>query len=114
MPFHKEIRLLLLCKPEALTDIATKYDSSHLLAVKLDITKPQEIIDAFAIAHEVFGHIDVVHNNAGYGSIGEIKGTPNKIACAMFKVNFWGSTNIAREDVQYFRDANKPSGGCLL
>ncbi|TFK45158.1 NAD-P-binding protein [Crucibulum laeve] len=103
-----------LRKPEALADLATKYNSSHLLVVKLDVTKPQEIIDAFSKAHEVFGRIDVVHNNAGYGSVGEIEGTSDEIARGIFEVNFWGSTNIAREAVRYFRDVNKPSGGRLL
>ena len=32
----------------------------------------------------------------------------------MFDTNFWGSTNVSREAVRFFREENKPSGGLLL
>lgn len=36
--------------------------------LKLDVKALQDIIDGFAKAKEVFGRIDVVFNNAGYGT----------------------------------------------
>lgn len=40
----------------------------RLLVLKLDVKELQDIIDGFAKAKEVFGRIDVVFNNAGYGT----------------------------------------------
>lgn len=103
-----------LRKPEALSDLSAKYPASQLLVVKLDVTSPADIKAAFAKAIETFGRVDVVYNNAGYGSLGEIEGTPDDVARGVFEVNFWGSTNVARETIRVFRDVNKPSGGRLL
>ena len=68
----------------------------------------------FAQAIEKFGRIDIVYNNAGYAALGEIEGTTDDVARAMFEVNFWGSTNVAREAVRIFRDVNTPQGGRLI
>ena len=39
----------------------------HALAVTLDVTKPDQIAAAIQQAHERFGSVDVLVNNAGYG-----------------------------------------------
>jgi NAD(P)-dependent dehydrogenase (short-subunit alcohol dehydrogenase family) len=101
-------------KPEAVADLTKKYDSSKLLALRLDVTKPEEIAAAFSKAHQTFKKIDVVVNNAGYGAIGEVEGTPLDVARGIFEVNFWGSGNVAREAVKFFREVNNPTGGRLL
>ena len=103
-----------LRKPEVLSDLVAKYPASQFLVLKLDVTSPEDIKATFAKAVEIFGRIDVVYNNAGYGSLGEIEGTPDDVARGIFEVNFWGSTNVAREAVRVFRDVNKPCGGRLL
>ena len=103
-----------LRKPSAISDLSAKYPASQLLVVKLDVTSPADIKAAFAKAIETFGRVDAVYNNAGYGSLGEIEGTPDDVARGVFEVNFWGSTNVAREAIRVFRDVNKPSGGRLL
>ena len=50
-----------------LSDLTAKYPADRLLTLKLDVSKPQEIVDAFAAAKDKFGRIDVVVNNAGGG-----------------------------------------------
>lgn len=62
-----DIAVATLRKPSALSDLTAKYGKDKLLVVKLDVTQLQDILDAFAKAKEVFGKIDVVYNNAGYG-----------------------------------------------
>jgi len=104
-----------LRKPEVLNDLKAKHASDKLLIVKLDVTKPQEILDAFAQAKRAFGKIDIVFNNAGYGVFGEVESIPDEIARAMFETNFWGAANVMREAVRFFRDENAPgAGGRLL
>jgi len=103
-----------LRKPEVLADLSLEYPPDQLLVLKLDVTKPQEILDAFAEAGKHFGRIDVVFNNAGYGVVGEVEATPEVAARALFDVNFWGAVNVSREAVRFFREVNNPPGGRLL
>lgn len=109
-----DIAVATLRNPNVLADLVAKHSSEKLLVLKLDVTKPQEIIDAFAEAERKFGHIDVVLNNAGQGVLGEIESVPEDIARKIFDVNFWGATNVSKEAVRFFRDVNKPAGGRLL
>ena len=103
-----------LRKPEALNDLKSLHSSNRLLILKLDVTKPDEILTAFAKGKEVFGKIDVVFNNAGWAIVGDLEATPEDEARKMFDTNFWGSANVSREAVRFFREENKPCGGRLL
>ena len=83
---HGDKVVATLRKPEVLESLQAKYSADKLLVTKLDVTKPDEIESAFAQAKEAFGRVDVVFNNAGWGVIGEIEGTPDDQAHAMFEV----------------------------
>ncbi|KAH9938704.1 uncharacterized protein B0H18DRAFT_23650 [Fomitopsis serialis] len=109
-----DIVVATLRKPEVLADLTKQYGPDKLLVVKLDVTQPQDIKDAFAAGVKQFGRIDVVLNNAGYGLLAEVEGTPDDVARALFEVNFWGAANVTREAVRVFREVNKPVGGRLL
>lgn len=109
------IAVATLRKPSALDDLKAKYPPSRLLILKLDVTKPQDITNAFDKTKEVFGRIDVVFNNAGYPLVGEIESTTQEVARALFEVTFWGADRVAQEAVKFFREVNKPGvGGRLL
>ncbi|KAF8996897.1 hypothetical protein BDQ17DRAFT_1512949 [Cyathus striatus] len=103
-----------LRKPEAVSDLASKYPLKQLLVVQLDVKNEGDILSAFRAAQDKFGRVDVVYNNAGTGALAEIEGTPIDIARNIFEVNFWGATNVSREAVRFFRDVNIPAGGRLL
>ena len=104
-----------LRKPEALSDLEAKYSADQLLVLKLDVSQKGDIDAAFDKVNEVFGRLDVVVNNAAYGIIGEIEGTPEDIARTMFDVTFWGAANISKAAVRFFREVNKPGvGGRLI
>ncbi|KAH9840864.1 uncharacterized protein C8Q71DRAFT_741872 [Rhodofomes roseus] len=109
-----DIVIATLRKPEVLADLTAKYSSDKLLIVKLDVSKPEEVKVAFAEAVAKFGRIDVVYNNAGFGILAEVEGTPEEQARAMFDVNFFGAANVSKEAVRVFRDVNQPQGGRLL
>jgi len=102
-----------LRKPEVISDLVDKY-GDKILPVRLDVTKPEEIVAAFKKAEEKFGRIDVVFNNAGYTLLGEIESTPDDYGRNVFETNFWGTLNVAREAVRFFREINKPVGGRLI
>ena len=101
-------------RPEALSDLSAKYPADRLLVLKLDVSKPQEIVDAFTAAKEKFGRIDVVANNAAYGTLGEVEATTDEDARRLFETNFWGAVNVSKEAVRFFRELNEPQGGRLL
>ncbi|KAH9940608.1 hypothetical protein B0H21DRAFT_754359 [Amylocystis lapponica] len=109
-----DIAVATLRTPSMLDMLASRYPPSQLLVLRLDVTQPEEIVKAFAQAHEAFGRVDVVFNNAGFGVCGEIESTTEKSARALFDVNFWGAANVSREAVRFFREVNKPVGGRLL
>lgn len=109
------IAVATLRKPEVLDDLRANYPPTQLLILKLDVTNPQDITDAFQKTKEVFGRIDVVFNNAGYALIGEVEGTSEEAARSLFEVTFWGADRVAREAIRFFREVNKPGvGGRLL
>ncbi|RDX40713.1 NAD(P)-binding protein [Lentinus brumalis] len=111
---HGDKVVATLRKPAVLADFASKYPSSQLLVVKLDVTNQQEIKEAFQKAKAAFGRVDVVFNNAGIVVSGETEGVPEESARRMFETNFWGAVNVSLEAVRIFRDENKPQGGHLI
>ncbi|KAI0710819.1 NAD-P-binding protein [Earliella scabrosa] len=106
-----EIVVATLRKPDALKDLAAQYPAERLLVLKLDVSVHQDILDAFAKTKEVFGRLDIVVNNAAWGIISEIEGTPDDTARAMFETNFWGGAHVLQEAVRFFRDVNEPGNG---
>ncbi|KIJ64083.1 hypothetical protein HYDPIDRAFT_112615 [Hydnomerulius pinastri MD-312] len=103
-----------LRKPEALSDLVAKYPSTQLLVVKCDVTQSADITAAFTKAHEAFGRVDVVFNNAGQMITGEVEAVAEADARVMFDINFWGAAQVSREAVRFFREVNQPRGGRLL
>lgn len=101
-------------KPTDLADLLSKFPSSQLIALRLDVTSTQDVSSAFAKTTEAFGRVDYVYNNAGYVVIGEVESVPDDVARRQFDVNFWGAVTVSREAVKVFREVNKPIGGVLL
>ena len=111
---HGDKVVATLRTPEVLKEFAAQYTPEQLLVVKLDVTKPEEIKEAFRQAKAAFGRVDVVFNNAGYVLAGEVEGVPDEPARAMFETNFWGAAHVSQEAVRFFREENTPQGGHLI
>ncbi|KAH9843763.1 uncharacterized protein C8Q71DRAFT_12798 [Rhodofomes roseus] len=109
-----DIAVATLRSPEVLAELKSKHSEDKLLVLKLDVSKPHEIKDAFAAAVKRFGRVDNVFNNAAYGIFGEAEAVPEDTARAMFDVNLWGAINVSKEAVRVMREVNKPAGGRLL
>ena len=108
------IAIATLRTPSALDALRARWPEDKLIILELDVTKRDDIDAALEHAKSKVGRIDFFFNNAGYGLMGEVEGTPEDAARAMFEVNFWGAACIAREAVKFFRDVNQPQGGTLL
>ena len=77
-------------KPETLADLVEGHDG-RALALKLDITRDEDVASATAAAAERFGSIDVLINNAGYGGFGTVEDAPVGEARAVFETNYFGT-----------------------
>ena len=108
------IAIATLRTPSALDALRAQWPEDKLIVLELDVTKREDINVALEHIKAKVGRIDFVFNNAGYGLMGEVEGTPEDAARAMFEVNFWGAAYVAREAVKFFRDVNQPQGGTLL
>ena len=75
-------------------DIVEGHDNA--LAVKLDVTKPDEIKTSVEEALQKFGRIDVLVNNAGIGYFGAVEESEDEEVRRMFEINFWGLANMTR------------------
>lgn len=73
-----------------LDDLVVKYGDA-ILPLLLDVTDKAAVDSAVAAAHEQFGHLDVVVNNAGYGLFGTIEETSQEQARAQMETNFFGA-----------------------
>ena len=109
-----DIVVATLRDPSMISDLSTKYPASRLLALRLDVSDPTAIATVFAQAIASFNRIDVVLNNAGFYSVGEVEEYSDVNSRAMFDTLFWGAGNVMREAVRCFRDVNRPMGGQLL
>ncbi|KAI9568300.1 hypothetical protein HD554DRAFT_2191844 [Boletus coccyginus] len=110
-----DIVVATLRKPSVLAPLTKLYPPTQLLPLALDVTRPSDITAAFTRTQEVFGRLDVVFNNAGYGMFCEVEGTSDADARALFEVNFWGAVGVSRAAVKFFREVNPPGkGGVIL
>jgi len=80
------------------TDRVTKAlgQSSNLLVVKLDLTKPQDAEEAATAALEKFGRIDVLVNNAANFYAGFFEETSDAQVRAQLETNLFGPMNVTR------------------
>lgn len=63
---------------------------SHALALPLDVTDPAAIKTAVEAAHQRFGTIDVLVNNAGYGYRAAVEEGVKEDVDRLFATNFFG------------------------
>ncbi|KAF8440484.1 hypothetical protein L210DRAFT_3539793 [Boletus edulis BED1] len=109
-----DIVVATLRKPSVLATLTKQYPPSQLLLLALDVTRPSDISAAFTRTQEVFGRLDVVFNNAGYGYFGEVEAIPDENARALLEVNFWGAVGVSRAAVKFFREVNAHGKGGIL
>lgn len=76
--------------PRALADLVERAPE-RVLALQLDVTKPQEIQSAVSAAINHFGVVDVLVNNAGYSVVGALEETSEAELRAVFEPMFFGA-----------------------
>jgi NAD(P)-dependent dehydrogenase (short-subunit alcohol dehydrogenase family) len=83
-------------------DIIASYPETAF-AVKLDVTKADEIVSSVNSIMEKFGQIDVLVNNAGIGYFGAAEESEEKEVRNMFEVNFFGLVNLTNQVLPIMR-----------
>ena len=75
-------------------------------AIKLDVTKEEEIQNAVNIIIEKNGGVDVLVNNAGYAIYGAVEDTTIEDARRQFEVNIFGLASLTKKLLPYMREKN--------
>lgn len=79
----------------AVTDLAAKYGDSAL-ALRLDVTDPASVTAAVQECERVFGHVDVLVNNAGYGYLAAVEEGEDSEVRALFDTNVHGAVTVLK------------------
>jgi NAD(P)-dependent dehydrogenase (short-subunit alcohol dehydrogenase family) len=85
-----------------LDDLAEKYGDA-LLPIELDVTDRDADFAAVKQAHDHFGRLDIVVNNAGYGHFGFIEELTEQEARDQIETNVFGALWVTQAALPYLR-----------
>lgn len=73
------------------------------IALKMDITLETSVAEAIALIEQQEGGVDVLINNAGFGSYGAMEDTPIEDAKYQFEVNLFGLARLTKAVLPHMR-----------
>jgi NAD(P)-dependent dehydrogenase (short-subunit alcohol dehydrogenase family) len=88
----------------SLDDLVGKYGSDALLPLALDVTDREADFAAVKAAHDKFGRLDIVVNNAGYGQFGFIEELSEQAARDQIDTNVFGALWVTQAALPYLRE----------
>ena len=83
-------------RDSARLDALVRQAPSRVLALPLDVTRPEQVQPAIEAALARFGRIDVLVNNAGYGIVGAVEETSTEELRAVMETMFFGAVAVTR------------------
>src|ERR1700734_2109645 len=88
---------------KSLADLSERYgDQVKLFA--MDVTDEAAAANAVMAAVDIFGSLDVVINNAGYGNLSSVEDTPLSAFRAQIETNLFGTIIVTKAALRYFRE----------
>jgi NAD(P)-dependent dehydrogenase (short-subunit alcohol dehydrogenase family) len=81
---------------DQISDIKSEY-TDIALAVALDVNNPKRVDGAIAQTEKMFGRIDVLVNNAGYGYLAAVEEGDDQDIRDMFETNFFSLVTLIRK-----------------
>ena len=93
------------------TRVADLADSTpdRVVAVTLDVTNPDQVASAVQQAHERFGGVDVLVNNAGFGYRAAVEEGDDTVVRTLFETHFFGTVAMIKAVLPGMR-ARRSSG----
>jgi NAD(P)-dependent dehydrogenase (short-subunit alcohol dehydrogenase family) len=85
-----------------LDDLVARF-GDKILPIQLDVNDRDAVFAAVQQAHDHFGGLDVVVNNAGYGQFGMIEEISEAEARAQFDTNVFGALFVTQAALPYLR-----------
>ncbi len=82
----------------------TKKQGDKGLGIVLDVTRQEDVSSAIKQAQQHFGRIDVLVNNAGYGTIGAIEEFSMDEIRQQMETNFFGAMAVTKEVIPIMRE----------
>ncbi|QIX60991.1 SDR family NAD(P)-dependent oxidoreductase [Hymenobacter lutimineralis] len=79
-------------------------DSARARGFVVDVVNEQQVQQAVQEAIQFFGHLDVIVNNAGYGSLGSIEEIDEAEVQRQFDVNVFGPLRVLRAVLPHLRE----------
>jgi NAD(P)-dependent dehydrogenase (short-subunit alcohol dehydrogenase family) len=89
--------------PGTLDDLAREHGDA-LLPIALDVTDREAAFAAVRRAHEHFGRLDVVVNNAGYGQFGMVEELSEQDARDQIETNVFGALWVTQAALPFLRE----------
>ena len=86
----------------SLDDLVAKYGDA-LLPIELDVTDRDADFAAVKQAHDHFGRLDIVVNNAGYGQFGFVEELSEQDARDQIETNLFGALWVTQAALPYLR-----------
>jgi NAD(P)-dependent dehydrogenase (short-subunit alcohol dehydrogenase family) len=85
-----------------LDDLVAKY-GDRLLPIQLDVTDREGAFSAVRDAHDKYGRLDVVVNNAGYGQFGFVEELTEQEAREQIETNVFGALWVTQAALPFLR-----------
>src|SRR3954468_16836030 len=89
--------------PRALDDLVREHGDA-LLPMALDVTDREAVFASVRRAHERFGRLDVVVNNAGYGQFGMVEELSEAEAPDQIETTLFGALWVTQAALPYLRE----------
>lgn len=91
-------------RQEALSDLVEGAPEGKAHTLALDVTDPEQVSRAVDEAIRRTGQIDVLVNNAGYGSVGAVEEFTMEELRAQFETMFFGAVELTRAVLSLMRE----------
>ncbi|WP_256004059.1 SDR family NAD(P)-dependent oxidoreductase [Pedobacter deserti] len=83
----------------------------NVLTLELDVTNKAQVKEVVQAAHDHFGRLDIVLNNAGYALVGTIEETDADDVRALYETNVFGALYVIQAALPLLR---KQGGGHIV
>lgn len=85
------------------TDKMKHLDEQEIFTLKIDVTDDKSMTDAIKKIIDTHGSLDILINNAGYGSYGALEDVPLSEGKYQFEVNVFGMARLTQLVLPYMR-----------